>query len=113
MFKIIIFYIVKYKLAGTGGIEASLDITYEPSKLGDIRTQLLVTSSTGGDYVCPLYGHCIAPRPQGPIIIKPGSATSVQFKNVFSQAAMFSFVVVNIITNIEVVSTMLLLLTWM
>jgi hypothetical protein len=54
----------------------------------------MVSSSSGGDYICPLYGHCIPPRPQGPITIKVGSSASVPFKNVFAQAAIFNFVVV-------------------
>ena len=70
-------------------------MVYEPSKLGDSRTQLVVTSSVGGDYTCPLYGHCIAPRPQGPIFIKPGTSSTLPFKNVFSTAATFNFVVDN------------------
>ncbi|KAI9203105.1 uncharacterized protein BJ171DRAFT_600257 [Polychytrium aggregatum] len=81
--------------ASGSGVEVSLDVTYEPSKLGDVRTQLVVSSSTGGDYCCSLYGHCIAPRPQGPITIKAGSAASVPFKNVFAQSATFTFVMDN------------------
>ncbi|KAJ3287536.1 hypothetical protein HK104_008544 [Borealophlyctis nickersoniae] len=81
--------------APTGGTELTIDVTYEPSKLGDTRTQLLVSSPAGGDYICPLYGHCIAPRPQGPILIKPGSSASVPFKNVFSGTATFHFNVDN------------------
>ncbi|KAI8854494.1 hypothetical protein BC829DRAFT_429292 [Chytridium lagenaria] len=81
--------------AVNGGVEVCIDVTYEPSKLGDARTQLLVSSSTGGDYICPLYGHCIPPRPQGPITIKQGSSASVPFKNVFSTSATFNFVVDN------------------
>ncbi|KAJ3416712.1 hypothetical protein HDV05_000542 [Chytridiales sp. JEL 0842] len=83
------------KTSSYGGVEVSIDVTYEPSKLGDTRTQLLVTSSTGGDYICPLYGHCIPPRPQGPITIKMGSSATVPFKNVFAHPATFNFVVDN------------------
>lgn len=72
-----------------------VDVTFEPSKLGDTRTNLVLSSPTGGDYICPLYGHCVAPRPQGPIIVKPGGPTSVPFKNVFSNPAMFTFIVDN------------------
>ncbi|KAJ3142605.1 hypothetical protein HK100_000034 [Physocladia obscura] len=79
-----------------GGIEVCVDVTYEPSKLGDIRTQLIVSSPVGGDYICPLYGHCTTPRPQGPITIKPGASASVSFKNVFTAPASFSFVVVSV-----------------
>ncbi|KAJ3115022.1 hypothetical protein HDU96_001327 [Phlyctochytrium bullatum] len=81
--------------AVNGGVEVCIDVTYEPSKLGDVRTQLLVSSPSGGDYICPLYGHCIPPRPQGPITIKQGSTASVPFKNVFSTTATFNFVVDN------------------
>ncbi|KAI9356512.1 hypothetical protein DFJ73DRAFT_958267 [Zopfochytrium polystomum] len=87
--------------ATTGGVEVCIDVTYEPSKLGDVRTQLLVSSSVGGDYLCPLYGHCIAPRPQGPITIKAGSTASVPFKNVFSSTANFSFVVDNVAFSVK------------
>lgn len=81
--------------ATNGSIEVCVDITYEPSKLGDTRTTLVITSSSGGDYLCPLYGHCIAPRPQGPIIVRAGTLTSVPFKNVFTSHASFNFVVVS------------------
>lgn len=75
-------------------MEVSIDIAFEPSKLGDTRTQLIVSSPVGGDYICPLFGHCIYPKPQGPILIKQGSASSVSFKNVFSANAVFNCVVV-------------------
>nr|KAJ3422703.1 hypothetical protein HK105_006819 [Polyrhizophydium stewartii] len=78
-----------------GGVEISVDITYEPSKLGDTRTQLVVSSATGGEYICPLYGHSIAPRPQGPILIKSGSSSTLPFKNMFGSSATFNFVVDN------------------
>ncbi|KAJ3074073.1 hypothetical protein HDU98_012192 [Podochytrium sp. JEL0797] len=81
--------------ASVGGVEVCIEVAYEPSKLGDIRTQLLVTSANGGDYVCPLYGHCTNPRPQGPITIKIGATASVAFKNVFTNPAAFNFVVDN------------------
>ncbi len=75
-------------------MEVAVDISYEPSKLGDIRTQLIVSSPAGGDYICPLFGHCISPKPQGPIIIKQGAVSSVAFKNVFGNTAVFNCVVV-------------------
>ena len=79
----------------SGGTETCIEITYEPSHLGDVKTQLLVSSVTGGEFICPLFGHCIAPRPQGPIIIKTGSATILPFKNVFSTSSTFNCVVDN------------------
>lgn len=88
-----------------GGVEVCIDVTYEPSKLGDIRTQLLVSSPSGGDYMCPLYGHCVAPRPQGPITIRVGSSTSVPFKNVFSTPANFTYVVDNAAFSVKAQET--------
>lgn len=73
----------------------TVEITYEPSHLGDARTQLSVSSSLGGEYICPLFGHCIAPRPQGPITIRPGAPACVPFKNVFSSSTTFNFAVDN------------------
>jgi hypothetical protein len=81
--------------ATANGVELSVDVTYEPSRFGDVRTQLIVSSLTGGDYICPLIGHCISPRPQGPIIIKAGAPSSVLFKNVFNTNATFSLLVDN------------------
>ncbi|KAJ3215867.1 hypothetical protein HDU67_010224 [Dinochytrium kinnereticum] len=91
--------------AVNGGVEVCIDVTYEPSKLGDVRTQLLVSSTSGGDYICPLYGHCIPPRPQGPITIKQGSTASVPFKNVFSTSATFNFVVDNPAFSVKATET--------
>ncbi|KAJ3022533.1 hypothetical protein HKX48_005950 [Thoreauomyces humboldtii] len=81
--------------ATNSGVEVSLDVTYEPSRLGDARTQLVVSSATGGDFVCPLFGHSIAPRPQGPIAIKAGSPSILPFRNVFNSSAAFNFTVDN------------------
>ena len=81
--------------AAAGGSEVWVDVTYEPSKLGDVRANLIVSSNVGGDYVCPLYGHCVAPRPQGPVTVKSGVIiTSVPFKNVFTTSANFNYIVV-------------------
>jgi len=42
-----------------------------------------------------LFGHCIIPRPQGPILVKTGTASSVLFKNVFTTQATFSYSIDN------------------
>ena len=49
----------------------------------------------GGDYVIPLVGHCLEPRPQGPFTIKPGGNITIPFKNIFHQARQFNFSVDN------------------
>jgi hypothetical protein len=56
---------------------------------------LILSSSIGGDYICPLVGHCLAPKPQGPIIVKSGAPSSISFKNVFSTSAVFNCIVDN------------------
>jgi hypothetical protein len=75
--------------------EMQLDVTYEPSKLGDVNTMLTLTSPTGGEYNFPLHGNCSLPRPQGPILIRGGSNTLIPFKNVFNQPSTFNFSVDN------------------
>jgi len=39
-----------------------------------------------------LYGHGIAPLPQGPFIIADGATHTIEFKNVFNDAQDFVFV---------------------
>jgi hydrocephalus-inducing protein len=82
-------------VATNGPIEMSVDVIYEPSRLGDTRAQLVVGSTTGGDFVCPLIGHCLSPKPQGPITIKTGVMASISFKNVYTSAAVFNCIVDN------------------
>ncbi|KAJ3364976.1 hypothetical protein GGF32_000634 [Allomyces javanicus] len=82
-------------LVPTAGAELSLDVVFEPSKLGDAQALLTLTSATGGDYVFPLHGLCSAPRPQGPITIRNGASTSIPFKNVLNQSAQFTLSVDN------------------
>ncbi|KAL7750642.1 hypothetical protein RI367_003984 [Sorochytrium milnesiophthora] len=77
------------------GAEVNVDVTFEPSKLGDVRTYLAITSQNSGDYTVPLHGYCTTPRPQGPISIKSGTTAAVPFKNVFNQQATFSFSIDN------------------
>ncbi|KAL3860158.1 hypothetical protein ACJMK2_010318 [Sinanodonta woodiana] len=80
----------------TGGTEVGLDVTFEPSRLGEQRATLTVSSPIGGEYVFPLFGTCIPPKPQGPFIIKAASTTSITFRNVFAgSAAPFTFQVDN------------------
>lgn len=77
------------------GVEASLEVSFEPTMIGDnIRDALVLTSATGGEFTCPLLGRCIPPKPQGPIDVSKGSG-SVPFQNVFTAEAEFTFSVDN------------------
>ncbi|KAK3085440.1 hypothetical protein FSP39_003318 [Pinctada imbricata] len=78
-----------------GGTEVALDVTFEPSKLGEQRAMLTISSPQGGEYVFPLFGTCIPPKPQGPYIVKTGSTTTIPFRNVFHSQTEFLFQVDN------------------
>lgn len=69
--------------ASSGGTEVGVEVTYEPSRLGDTRATLTVFSAVGGEYVFPLFGHCTPPKPQGPYSVKAGVTTSIPFKTCF------------------------------
>ena len=91
--------------ASSGGIEVSVEATFEPSRLGNARGNLHVTSPTGGDFLFPLYGFAAPPKPQGPYTIKAGSSTSIPFKNVFHQTTQFNFHVDNPVFNVKPTDT--------
>ncbi|CAF0941486.1 unnamed protein product [Adineta steineri] len=76
-------------------MEVGVDVTYEPSQLGDVRATLTISSSSGSDYTFPLVGLGELPKPQGPFTIKSGGNTSITFKNVFAQALTYTFNVDN------------------
>ncbi|RMZ93720.1 hydrocephalus-inducing -like [Brachionus plicatilis] len=77
------------------GIEVSFDVTYEPTNLRDCKATLTLTSPIGGEYVIPLCGTCLPPKPQGPFTIKSGTTRPIEFKNVFSSPLNFSFAIDN------------------
>ena len=64
-----------------------VEITFEPRAMGDHRDTLRVTSDVGGDFVVPVSGRCIAPKPIGPIMVS-GSG-KVQFRNPFVREVDF------------------------
>jgi len=73
------------------GVEASVDVEYTPSGIGEIRNLLTVKSADGGEYQCALFGVCKPPKPQGPFPVKAGGSVSVPFKNSFSAACQFEY----------------------
>ncbi|XP_067905917.1 hydrocephalus-inducing protein homolog [Heterodontus francisci] len=81
--------------ASPGGSEISVEVVYEPVRLGESRTTLNVTSTIGGEYNIPLFGMCLPPKPQGPFSVRAGSTVSIPFKNIFPQVTTFSFQVDN------------------
>lgn len=77
---------VERSITIAGSTEAAVEVTFEPSHLGDTQSTLTITSSSGGDYTVPLSGHCLAPKPQGPYVIKAGGSIHIPFKNIYMQA---------------------------
>lgn len=81
--------------AGPDGSPCEVEVTFEPTAIGEsFHDVLLLTSPTGGEYECPVVGRCIPPKPQGPIDMVKG-AGSVSFKNIFARQAEFTFTVDN------------------
>ena len=74
------------------GTDGEITINFEPLSLGEVRDTLRITSADGGEFVVMLYGHGIAPLPQGPFLIQNGATHTVAFKNVFNDAQDFVFV---------------------
>ncbi|MEQ2209747.1 hypothetical protein XENOCAPTIV_003455, partial [Xenoophorus captivus] len=72
------------------GSEVRVEVRFEPHQLGEVKGQLSLTSETGGEYIFPLCGVCILPRPQGPFRITAGGSVTIPFKNVFRQTTTFS-----------------------
>ena len=76
--------------AGPEGMEQELEVTFEPTRVGaQFRDVLVVTSETGGEYLCPVMGRCVPPKPKGPFVVRGGSG-SVEFKNVFAAETEFT-----------------------
>ena len=74
------------------GTDGEISIRFEPLSLGEVRDTLRISSEDGGEYVVMLYGHGIAPLPQGPFTIADGATHTIEFKNVFNDAQDFVFV---------------------
>jgi hydrocephalus-inducing protein len=85
--------VIKVQPGGSDGKEESIDVSYEPSALGDCQDKLTITSKIGGEYVFLLFGHCTPPRPQGPLEIAPNGSAVITFKNVFTKKMDYKFTV--------------------
>ena len=82
--------------ASAGGTETSVDLTFEPSCIGELRSTLTISSPVGGDYIFPIFATCTPPKPQGPYVIKSGGTTYITFRNNFPNATTaFTFTVDN------------------
>jgi len=87
--------------AAVGGTEVPIEVTYEPSQLGDSKGTLTVSSGAGGEYIFPLVGQCHAPKPQGPVTIRVGQSIPIPFKNVFPAPTTFLLTVDNALFSVK------------
>jgi hydrocephalus-inducing protein len=87
--------------AGEDGLEASIDIRFQPSSLGEVRALLVVSSPEAGDYKALLVGYTQPPQPQGPVTIINGKSGAVDFSNPFDEAVEFSIQVDNPVFSVN------------
>ncbi|XP_010008955.1 PREDICTED: hydrocephalus-inducing protein-like, partial [Nestor notabilis] len=79
--------------ASAEGSELSVEVTFEPCQVGEVRATLQLSSTLGGQYRIPLIGLALPPEPQGPFLIPAGGTTSISFRNVFPKATAFQYAV--------------------
>ncbi|KAL4686972.1 hypothetical protein H8959_019100 [Pygathrix nigripes] len=87
--------LVNAAAGGQGGTEASVEVFFEPSHLGETKGILILSSLAGGEYIIPLFGMALPPKPQGPFPIRAGYSIIIPFKNVFYHMVTFSIIVDN------------------
>ncbi|XP_036044752.1 LOW QUALITY PROTEIN: hydrocephalus-inducing protein homolog [Onychomys torridus] len=78
-----------------GGTEVSVEVFFEPNHLGETKGILTLSSLIGGEYIIPLFGIALPPKPQGPFLIRAGYNIIIPFKNVFLHTMNYSFIVEN------------------
>ena len=84
--------VVEPVAGGWDGADIRVDISFEPTDMGEVRDVLTVTSPEGGEYVCELIANCVAPLPQGPFnLISDGKELGIPFRNCFSAASTWTF----------------------
>lgn len=64
--------------AGPDGQELLVEVSFEPSSIGDdYHETLVVNSTTGGEYECQVNGRCLPPKPSGPFEVVKVMSTSI------------------------------------
>lgn len=86
---------VSASAASRNGSKVPVEVTFEPSKLGDSKAVMIISSPVGGEYRCPLIGQCLPPQPSGPHIVRATGASRITlpFKNVFHSSETFHYIV--------------------
>lgn len=77
---------------GWDGDDIRVDVTFEPTEMGEIRDVLTLSSPEGGEYVCELVASCVAPLPQGPFdFTTDGRVVEIPFRNCFDKPSNWTF----------------------
>nr|CAH8857992.1 unnamed protein product [Trichobilharzia regenti] len=82
------------------GVDATLEVIFEPTSIGSGVATLTITSTHAGEYNFLLKGTALPPQPQGPIMIKAGETKHIVFRNVFPTPILYSFQVDNTVFNL-------------
>ncbi|XP_040838338.1 hydrocephalus-inducing protein homolog isoform X1 [Ochotona curzoniae] len=88
-----------------GGTEVSVEVLFEPSHLGETKGILTLSSFMGGEYIIPLFGMALPPKPQGPFLIRAGYNIIIPFKNIFFHTVNFSYIVENPAFTVRAIDT--------
>jgi len=72
-----------------------VEVTFQPSMLGESRALLVISGPGGGEYRALLTGYAQPPQPQGPFSIPSGKSTEIKFRNPFDKAESFNVQVDN------------------
>ena len=72
------------------GVEASVNVKFEPSSLNETACQLIISSPDSGEYVGILNGYASLPQPKGPFKIAGAKPPPIDFKNPFFEAYEFT-----------------------
>lgn len=76
------------------GEDIRVNISFEPTAIGEIRDMLTLSSAEGGEYTCELIGVCVPALPQGPFnLVQGGGVLDIPFRNCFPQSCTWSFTV--------------------
>ena len=74
------------------GTEVRVSVSFEPTKIGDIRDTLKITAPGGIEYLCDVLATCIPAMPQGPYNVTMGGGNvDIPFRNYFAEAQGWSF----------------------
>jgi hypothetical protein len=70
------------------GVEAAVNIKFEPSMIGVSKALLTISNPEGGEFQAYLVGSSSFPLPKGPFKVS-SKGTSIEFKNTFYEAREF------------------------